>query len=240
MADEIPMGRNDNQLAMWKRWQKEGDDDIRADLIEDLQPLIKKNIAQYSNSPLPYGAIQLKANAIVRDSLAKYDPSKGASVGTYITNSMKPISRYVQKYQNTKYLPSHLASQYGRFENAERELRDKLGRAPLDTEVAKHMKLNERQIRRIRLAKSPEVPVSLDEATEIRQKEQGVDVTARNKDKMYYLRTTLKDNDLKIFDMLTGMGDSKPVSDSGEIARRLKLPVSTVYSKVKRWRRQVM
>jgi len=99
------------------------------------------------------------------------------------------------------------------------------------------MGLSERQIRRIRLAKSPEVPVSLDEATEIREKATGRLETERNRDKLYYFRTTLKGKDLELFDMLTGMGSVKPVSDTSEIARRLKIPIGRVYSTTKRWRR---
>ncbi|MCK4823058.1 hypothetical protein KA005_45270, partial [bacterium] len=181
--------------------------------------------------------LRLRANAMLRDALPGYDPSK-AGLGTYTTHSLKPMARYVQKYQNVKYLPQYLVQEYGRYENAQRVLRDKLGREPDDMEMAKAMNLPERQIRRIKLAKSPEIAVSASEA--LRSDETADDSeTTRNKDRLYYLRTTLKGTDLKIFDLLTGMGRYKPVSDRAEIARRVGIPVSEVYAKTRRWARQV-
>jgi DNA-directed RNA polymerase specialized sigma subunit len=238
MDDQQPkMTRNERQLDMWKRWQQSGDESIRTELLEDLQPLIKSHLGRYASSTLPYDNLQLRANQILRDALAKYDPSK-ASIGTYATHSLAPISRYVQTHQNTKYLPPYLAQEYGRFENEQRKLRNKLGREPDNEEIAEAMNLPVRHIRRIRLAKSPEVPVSTTEDIERPDVAQDTE-SERNRDKLYYLRTTLKGKDLKIFDLLTGMGRYNPISDRAEIARRVGVPVEEVYAKTRKWARQV-
>lgn len=42
-----------------------------------------------------------------------------------------------------------------------------------------------------------------------------------------------------MFDMLTGMGKQKAVTDRAEIARRLGVPVDEVYAKTRKWSRQV-
>jgi len=222
---------------MWRRWQQSGDENIRTELLEDLQPLVKSYLGQYSTSTLPYDVLQLKANVMLRDALAKYEPGK-AGLGTYATHSLAPMSRYVQAYQNTKYLPQYLAQEYGRFENKERELRGKLGRDPDDDEMSKAMNLPVRQIRRIRLAKSPEVTVSTTEDIERPDNQQSLE-TERNKDKLYYLRTTLRGKERMVFDYLTGMGRVKPVSDRAEIAKRVGVPVEQVYAMTRRWARQV-
>lgn len=232
------MTRDERQLDMWKRWQKEGDEGVMTDLLSDLQPLIKSNLGQYSSSPLPYEVLRLRANVMLRDALSTYDPNKGASLGTYATHSMKPMSRYVQKYQNTKYLPQYLAQQYGRYENAEAQLRDKLGRDPDDEELSRAMNLSVRNIQRIRLAKSPEMPVSVSEEIGSEQS-MGDAESSRNRDRLFYLRTTLKGKDRQMFDMLTGMGKQKAVTDRAEIARRLGVPVDEVYAKTRKWSRQV-
>jgi len=235
IAGAPEMTRDERQIDMWKKWQSSGDSAIRAELLEDLKPLIKTNLGQFSNSTMPFEVLELRANAMLRDALATYDPSK-AGIGTYATNALKPMSRYVQKYQNTKYLPTYLFQEYGRFENAERELRDKLGRDPDDNELSGHMGISARNVRRIRLAKSPEIPTStsenlaIDETTDDSER-------VRNRDRLYYLRTTLKGKDLQIFDLLTGMGKSKPISDRAEIARITGVPVSDVYSKTRKWAR---
>lgn len=241
--EEVPpvdpkIGRDERQLEMWRNWQKSGDEGVRMALLEDLTPLIKSNLSQYSTSTLPHEALSLKAHVMARDALAGYDPTKGASIGTYLTNSLKPMSRYVQKYQNTKYLPQYLVQEYGRFESAEAKLRDELGRPPEDIEIAKRMNLPERQIRRIRLAKSPEIAVSASENMEFDEAADDMERT-RNADKLYYLRTTLSGKDRQIFDYLTGMGSVKPISDRAEIARKLGIPVAEVYAKTRRWARQV-
>ena len=237
MNDTPEMTRDERQLDMWKRWQKSGDENIRTQLLEDLQPLIKSNLGQYSSSPLPYEVLRLRANAMLRDALPGYLPAK-AGLGTYTTHSLKPMARYVQKHQNVKYLPQYLVQEYGRYENAQRGLRDKLGREPDDREMAEVMNLPERQIRRIKLAKSPEIAISASEALRLNEAADDSE-SARNKDKLYYLRTTLKGTDLKIFDLLTGLGWYKPVSDRAEVARRVGIPVSEVYTKTRRWARQV-
>jgi len=235
------MTRDERQLDTWKRWQNTGDENIRKELLGDLQPLIKSNLGQYATSTLPYGVLRLRANTMLRDALAQYDPNRGASIGTYTTHSLRPMSRYVQKYQNTKYLPQYLVQEYGRFENAQNKLRDKLGREPRDEEMSKAMNLSERQIRRIKLGKSPEVAISSIEGMETNKDFEIADdsESIRNRDKLYYLRTTLKGNDLKAFDLLTGMGRYNPVSDRAEIAKRIGVPVEDVYSMTRRWARQV-
>jgi len=241
MDEPKEMTRDERQLDLWKRWQKSGDENIRKDLLTDLQPLIKHNLGQYSTSTLPYGVLRLKANVMLRDALAKYDPSRGASIGTYTTNSLMPMTRYVQKYQNTKYLPQYLVQEYGRFENEQRKLRDKLGREPSDEEMSKALNLSERQIRRIKLGKSPEVAISTIEGMETAKTFQKEDKaqSIRNRDKLFYLRTTLKGAELRAFDLLTGMGKYKPVSDRNEIAKRIGVPVEQVYSMTRKWARQV-
>jgi len=246
MIDDIitepkEMTRDERQLDLWKRWQKSGDEGIRKELLTDLQPLIRHNLGLFSTSTLPYGVLRLKANTMLRDALSKYDPNRGASIGTFTTHSLMPMSRYVQKYQNVKYLPQYLVQEYGRFENEQRKLRDKLGREPRDEELGKALNLSERQIRRIKLGKSPEVAISTIEGMDTDKTFQKEDQTQsiRNRDKLFYLRTTLKGTERKVFDLLTGMGRYKPVSDRAEIARRVGVPVEQVYSMTRKWARQV-
>jgi len=222
----------DRQLGYWTKWQQTGEEKHRTKLLEDLKPLIKYNIGQYSSSPLPFEVLELKANAMVRDALKDYNPVK-AGIGTYVTNSLKPMSRYVQGHQNVKYIPNYLSQEYGRYEAAERTFRNETGREPTEEEMAKKMGLTPRQVKRIALAKAPEFSTSVLEGDDA----DSDSLRSLNKDKMYYLRATLKGNERKAFDLLSGMGKYKPVTDREEIAKRLNIPVSDVYTMTRRWSR---
>jgi len=232
--------RNEQQLALWRRWRESGDDSHRQELLETLQPLVRSHLAQYATSPLPYEVLELQAYRMLRDALPKYNPER-SNLGTFASHSLRPLSRYVQTHQNTKYLPQYLAQQYGRYENEQRKLRDKLGRDPDDIEMAKAMNLPARQIRRIRLAKSPEIAIGATERQSSGSNEASDASIERERirDKLYYLRTTLRGKDREIFDYLTGMGRYKPISSRAEIARRTGVPIQEVYAKTRRWARLV-
>lgn len=223
----------ERQLGYWTKWQQTGDEKYRTKLLADLKPLIKHNISQYSQSTLPYEVIELEATAMAKDALGNYNPTK-AGLGTYVTNSIKPISRFVQGHQNVKYLPSHLAREFGRYEAAERAFRNKEGREPTEEEMAKKMGLTPRQIKRIALAKAPEFSTSVLEGDDIDPNS----IRNLNKDKMYYLRSSLSGKEKKVFDYLTGMGRYKPTNRK-EISKKLNIPMSEIYTMTRQWSRSL-
>lgn len=222
-----PLSRNEQQLDMWLKWQQSGDNDYMEQLLDSLQPIIKSNLTQYSASPIPYPVLQAQANIFVRDAMKDYNPTKSA-IGTYATNSLMQMNRYVQKHQNVKYLPEYLSSEYGRIDDAERSLYSKLKREPTDAELAKHMKMPEDQVARIRLAKSPERLMSMEfSQDDVSPSER---TTSAHEDAAAYLRASLKGKERQAWDMM-----SAGEANSATIASKLNVPVAQIYAYRRRW-----
>jgi DNA-directed RNA polymerase specialized sigma subunit len=222
-----PLSRNEQQLDMWMKWQQSGKDEYMEQLLDSLQPIIKSNLTQYTASPIPYPVLQSQANIFVRDALKDYNPTKSA-LGTYATNSLMQMSRFVQKHQNVKYLPEYLSSEYGRMDDAERSMFSKLKREPTDAELAGHMGLPEDQVARIRLAKSPERLLSME------FDQDDVPISARvsksHEDAAAYLRSALKGKERQAWDMM-----SSGETNSAAIASKLQIPVDSIYAYRRRW-----
>lgn len=222
-----PLSRNEQQLDMWMKWQQSGKDEYMEQLLDSLQPIIKSNLTQYTASPIPYPVLQAQANIFVRDAMKDYNPTK-AALGTYATNSLMQMSRFVQKHQNVKYLPEYLSSEYGRMDDAERGMFSKLKREPTDAELAGHMNLPEDQVARIRLAKSPERLLSM----EFDQDDVPISdrVSKSHEDAAAYLRSALKGKERQAWDMM-----SAGETNSAAIASKLQIPVPQIYAYRRRW-----
>ena len=228
---------NDKQREMWVQWKTTGNDRYRIELLRSLQPLLKRNIQQYSQYPIPYNTLLTQANILANQAITSYNPAKGAAVSTYVQHNLKPMNRFVKQHQNIKYLPQYLSDYYGKYEATERRLTGKLGREPTQAEIAKDLGLREDEVARIAFAKSPEILSSVFEE-DIENLPDDNAWRRYQQDRLAYLRSELSGTELKAFDLITGK-NRKPLTNKQEVAQKLDVPVEDIYSMTRRWSRRL-
>lgn len=94
-----------------------------------------------------YGTRRINTNTLVSEGLANvlhavntYDPTKGAQLKTHVWNNVEHgLGRFVDEHANVARISAGRVKYVGRFQSAEDELRETLGRKPSDDELASHM-----------------------------------------------------------------------------------------------------
>jgi DNA-directed RNA polymerase specialized sigma subunit len=123
------------ELVMWQTWKDSNFHPTHLDpLLDSYKRLINTNVNKFKNKvEVPTAALDFRAKSIVVDALKKWDPSKGASLSTYLTTNLKRLGRFVQEVQNFARLPDNLVRHVGTYNAVKSDLTDRLGHEPDDT-----------------------------------------------------------------------------------------------------------
>lgn len=150
----------DEEIALAKRI-KRGDKEARELMIKANLRLVVKIARDYENLGLPLLDLINEGNIGLMKGVERFDPKKGAKLSTYASWWIKQaIKRALANQSKTIRLPVHVVDKVTHIRRAEVKLREALDREPTDEEVADHMGLDARRIRRYREASR--APVSLD------------------------------------------------------------------------------
>lgn len=150
----------EEEIALAKRIRK-GDKDAREQMIKANLRLVVKIARDYENLGLPLLDLINEGNIGLMKGVERFDPRKGAKLSTYASWWIKQaIKRALANQSKTIRLPVHVVDKVTHIRRAEVKLRETLDREPTDEEVAEHMGLDARRIRRYRDASR--APVSLD------------------------------------------------------------------------------
>lgn len=227
----------DQQRLMYDTWLKEQKEEQLHALMESLSPLLKREVERYSRYPVAPNVLWTQANLLAKKAIESYDPNKGAALSTHVVHGLKPLHRYVTENANVKYVPEAVRRHYGTVEEAQRRLSTSLGRAPTYEEIGADLKMPAQNVERIMFAKAPESNLGETDVGE-------TDITAdtwrqAQADRLAYLRAELQGNERKAFDMLLGRQGRPPISNKGEVADKLGIPVEDVYGMARQWTRRL-
>lgn len=122
--------------------------------IKAAEPLISKVISsylgyQYVNDPL----IREKAKTILMNALKNYDESKG-SLTQFIWINLQRLQRVLGRQQTVLSMSEANMLLAKQLDSAEKELTEKLGRAPNIDELADYLKISPGRIRKIQALRS--------------------------------------------------------------------------------------
>jgi len=127
--------RQQQDLDLWKEWRKTRSPVVLKQLLDGLKPLLNREISKWDTT-VPRAALESKAKLLTVDALEKYDPNRGAAVGTHVASRIRKLSRSVYPYQNVARLPENQQLLYNTFQVAQNSLVDTLGRDPTHEELA--------------------------------------------------------------------------------------------------------
>lgn len=138
--------RQQDDLDLWREWQRTNDQAHLNKLMTRLNPLIQREVGKWGGSvPLP--ALESKARVLTIKALKSYSPNKGAAIGTHVASQIRKLSRSVYPYQNVARLPENKQLYYNTFQVANNTLLDNLGREPTAEEMADELGWTPKKVR---------------------------------------------------------------------------------------------
>jgi RNA polymerase primary sigma factor len=148
------------EIALAARIQK-GDEEAREHMIKANLRLVVKIARDYEGLGLPLLDLINEGNIGLMKGVERFNPAKGAKLSTYAALWIKQaIRRALGNQSKTIRLPVHVVDKMAHIYQAERKLRETLGREATDEEVATDLGLSLRQVKFYRQA--GKAPVSLD------------------------------------------------------------------------------
>jgi RNA polymerase primary sigma factor len=125
-------------IIAYNNWKETGSQEALGILMKQLHPVIYSQVERASGT-LPKAALSAEAKKWTYKAIESYDPSRGASLSTHVLNFLPKLRRLNYKYQNAARLPENMVLQYSNFQGAVSHLQEKLGREPLDEEIAQKL-----------------------------------------------------------------------------------------------------
>lgn len=226
------------EFDLWKRWKTGGQkaEDFEA-LLKSHGPILNRQLGVYAGAEVSKSAAKSVIIEHYLKALERFDPSKGASLTTWIYNNVKPVKRYFVKHQNFARITEPVVETITPFKTAQRELTQRLGYAPTLQQVVDHTHTRDWKGKKL----------SMKDAVQVQKLvKRGLDLGAGGEEiegagiryndpalqAAFVVYHQLKPHEQKVFDLLIPR-DGSPGLKSGAIAKKLGWEVSKV-SKAKK------
>lgn len=192
-------------------------------LVSSLDPVIRSSLQSYGiqNDPVMLNAARIHAGQVV----GRYDPSRGASLDTFIRQEMQRMQRVNAKRSSAIPIPGGVMVELASLSKEEEELEHQLGRPPTTAELADKTGISARRIEKIRSTYKPVVtdrsgtPTGDDNVFMLASQEFDRDKFSRN---LVYMDADAIDK--KIMEWTFGMYGA-PVLSKSEMASKLGISV---------------
>jgi DNA-directed RNA polymerase specialized sigma subunit len=205
----------DKDLELWEKWNKRKSQANLSKLLDQMTPIIKNAVRQYSGSLSP---VILEAEAKIQAVKAfhSYNPSMGTKLSTHVINYLQKINRLVYKHQELYSVPEDRRIKYHTFDSIRSHLKDQLDRDPTGEELADNLKWSRSEVNRYlsedRRELSESMPISND-ADFFRAGDSAM--TA-------YIYNDLNPTEKVLFEHTTGYG-GKPILATPQLLQKLNM-----------------
>lgn len=116
-------------------------------VVQTLEPTVGYTLAALGAHGDPL--IRSKAMLATAEAVQSYDPTKGASLPTYVTSQLRQLTRDIRQQRNPIAIPERLQLDRYSLEKAKKSFVDKHGRDPDMLELADHTGLPLKRIQKI-------------------------------------------------------------------------------------------
>jgi DNA-directed RNA polymerase specialized sigma subunit len=223
-----PPKRKPSLDEVYSKWKMAPTPGNFSELLDSARPVMNSALTTYAGGNKSYlGHAKLLAAKAFRT----YDPTRGVKLHTHLITQMQPLMRTAREHNMPVYVPERVSIEGAHLRRAERELNEKLGREPADTELADHTGLSLKRILHIRKFNRGDVPESgLTMRAEDGEEEvfhPAMETKDHNKVFLEYVHHDLDPINQKILEWKTGLNGVRVLSNN-EIARRLKLSPAAI------------
>lgn len=216
--------RQKKDYELWKSWQKGGQrpDDFRP-LLKEFKNMIRKRANQFAGqADLPKNTIHAEYNKAFLHACKRYDPNRGAGLGTWVEHNLQKAQRWIQGHQDPTRIAETRYYKIGAFQNAVASLDDQLGREPSMRELSEHLGWPQNEVGRMQNELRPTLHSSgfQYDPTSI--------MPSREAEVVRFTREHIRDPiEQLVFDYTAGT-HGMPKLRPGEIAKKLNLNPSKV------------
>lgn len=215
-----------SEIDLWKNWNDNGRKPKELDpLLKSMQPLIESRSRIYKNNvEIPTAAIDFEHKRLAVEALQKYNPSKGAALGTWVSNYLKKASRFIQTHQNFARITEPIAAKIGKFNAAKAELTDRLGFEPDAQTIAEETGFSLKEIKRLTKDQRKGLVSSGLAGTDVSP---AATLSSRDQEVIHLIYHQLTPAERSVHEYTFGLM-GKPVLKPGSIAKQLKMDSSKV------------
>lgn len=218
----------DNSTDAYKRLQQ-GDKSAASVVLKELQPTIDKAIQNYASGDSAY---KTQAYILALDAAKTYDPERGASLSTHVTNNLKRLQRLSAQRGNLTKVSENASIERQQIQRATREWIADKGTDPTVEDLASVTGLSRKRIDAVMNNKAV-VPDSLIATPEGENLVQSPDSQKAIDLYTHAIYDELDNTDKKIYEWITGYGKGEKLP-SKEIARRLNISPAAVSQRLNR------
>jgi len=122
-------------LELFNKWKETGSKRDMGNLLSHMSGLIHTEVNRAKGS-LPVEALNAEAMKWAVKAIQTYDPTKGTTLSTHVSNYLPKIRRLNYKYQNAVRLPENQQLEFHEYNKAKTQLSEELNRDPTDDELA--------------------------------------------------------------------------------------------------------
>lgn len=219
-------------VAPYKAWKTSDTPETRAALLNAISPVLSRGVTTYGGGDKLMGG---HAKLLALKALPTYDPEQGR-LDTHLLSHLQGLQRIYGKQQQLIKVPERMVLDYGKLQDTEKELEDKLGRVPTIGELQRQTGLSRTRIAKIRqanpgVATTGMVPSEENDLSSVASRIIGDDRDTQAW--LDFVHDDLNPTDQVIMEHLMGLYGKRKLSTK-ELAKKLAITPSAVSQRASR------
>jgi RNA polymerase sigma-B factor len=170
----LPLERSQDNTELFVRWQKDGDQRAREELVERFLPLARNLARRYSGAREPFDDLLQVASLGLVKAIDRFDVNRGAAFSSFaVPTILGELKRYFRDLGWSVHVPRGAQEQALKVQEAHERLTTKTGRPPTVSELAEYLELTVENILDALETAAAHHSTSLDAPREDRDDESG-------------------------------------------------------------------
>ena len=147
---EISKIPQDRSVELWQRWKESPSPQSMAMVVNSVRPVIDKSVSRFPNyNPAVLGG---EAKRLTISAIKTYDPERGTSLNTHVYSHLKAMNRHTQGLTSSVGKSRLETQRTAKYLGAVKDLSEMNNREPSDSEVQDFLGVNNKEIKKMRLA----------------------------------------------------------------------------------------
>lgn len=214
--------RDDKHLELWQQWKANPSPQTMQPLLTAFNPTINSLTKQWKAPKVNESAFKAELTSHAIKAFESYDPNRGASLLTHVTNRAQKAKRFNTRTQNMAYIPEEKSRYIGQIDTARDQLTEELGRDPTHTEIAGIVGIPAARVKEIQGLRRGDIRGSAFQSDPVGH------TGSRDREIIALLRPELKGDEQVVYDYLYGQNGKPQLTETGLIAGRIGRSASHV------------